>query len=91
LGDAVTCEAVFKKNGVELDPTTVTFKVENPSGVQTIYVYGTNVELIRDSTGVYHVDVNANTVGTWLYRFESTGTGQAAQEGTFRVRKSNFS
>ncbi len=91
LGDAVTCEASFKKAGVLLDPTAVTFKVKNPAGVETVYVYGTDVQLIRDSTGKYHVDINANAVGTWFYRFESTGTGQAAQEGAFRVQTSNFS
>lgn len=91
LGGAVTCEAKFKKTGVLLDPTTVTFKVKNPLGVETTYVYNTDVQLIKDSTGIYHIDINANLVGTWFYRFESTGTGQAAQEGSFRVRVSNFS
>jgi hypothetical protein len=46
--------------------------------------------LLRTQTGNYHVDVNADESGTWFYRFESTGTGQAADEGTFEVSESHF-
>lgn len=91
LGDAVTCQATFKKSGVVLDPSTVAFKVKDPAGNVTVYSYPADPQLVKDSTGVYHVDVNANLEGTWFYRFESTGTGQAAEERSFAVRKSHFS
>ncbi len=57
-----------------------------PAGVTTTYVYLTDNELVKDSTGKYHVDINANAAGTWYYRFFSTGTGQAAEERQFEVR-----
>lgn len=90
-GDAVRCSATFKNSSnVVVDPTTVTFKYKDPSGNITPLVYGTDVAVVKDSTGNYHVDVNADKSGTWFYRFESTGTGQAAEEGTFEVAESHF-
>jgi len=36
------------------------------------------------------VDINASQTGTYRYRFYSTGMGQAAAEGNFRVDTSSF-
>ncbi len=54
-------------------------------------MYDADVELVRDSMGKYHVEINANAAGFWHYRYESTGDGQAAFEGRFAVDRSNFS
>lgn len=90
-GDLVRVSALFENSaGTDLDPTTVTFKYKNPAGTTTTLVYGTDAALVKDSTGNYHVDVNANASGLWLYRWESSTTGQAAQEGQFLVEPSNF-
>ncbi len=84
--------AVFRDEDNELiDPTAVSFIFRNPAGDTTTYVFNTNVELVRDSTGKYHVEINANAAGFWHYRYESTGDGQAAFEGRFAVDRSNFS
>jgi hypothetical protein len=77
-GDNVRVTATFASGG--LDPTTVVAKVRNPSGTTTTYTYGLDNQLVKSATGVYYVDVNLNAAGTWWVRFESTGTGQAAQE-----------
>jgi uncharacterized protein YfaS (alpha-2-macroglobulin family) len=90
-GDLVQCACVFTDgNGAALDPGTVTFKVTNPAGTTTTYVYGTDAQLVKSGTGNYYVNVSAAGGGEWLYRFESTGTGQAAVEGRFRVQGSAF-
>lgn len=92
-GDLVRIKAEFRdpENGDALvDPTSVTFKVKDPAGTTTTYVYGTAAQLVKDSMGKYHVDVNANAQGSWRYRFESTGNYQAAQEGTFTVKAGAF-
>ena len=47
------------------DPVTVTFKMEIPSGVITTYEYGTDVELVRASEGVYYVDSTTATAGAY--------------------------
>ena len=44
----------------------------------------------EDSTGNYHYDVDAEPSGTWQYRWNSTGSGQAANERQFTVRPSSF-
>lgn len=90
-GDLVRCTATFATNaGVATDPTAVIFQVSDPAGTTTTYVYGTDTQLVRSATGMYYVDVDANRSGTWRYRFYSTGTGQAADEGAFKVKDSWF-
>ena len=90
-GDLVRCSAAFATSaGAATDPTSVRFQVRNPAGTTTEYVYGTDAQLVRSSAGSFYVDVNANMVGTWRYRFYSTGTGQAADEGAFKVKDSWF-
>jgi len=51
IGDNVTMAAAFTSNSVATDPTGVTFKIKLPSGAVTTYVYSTDVQLIKDSTG----------------------------------------
>lgn len=90
-GEVVRITGLWKTSAqVALDPSTVTFRMKAPSGAITVYVYGTDSQLVRDQVGVYHVDMNLNQAGTWTYRFESTGTGQSAQEGTLVVPPSPF-
>lgn len=85
-GDLARCAASFTDSGGSaLDPTGVSFTVTTPAGVSTTYVYGTDAALVKDSSGHYHVDVNANARGVWFYRWFSTGTGQAAEQGEFSV------
>jgi hypothetical protein len=43
---------------------------------------------VKDSTGNYHVDVDADEPGVWRFRFAGTVSGQAAAEGQFRVDSS---
>jgi uncharacterized protein YfaS (alpha-2-macroglobulin family) len=91
VGDLVRCAANFKNTlNVDIDPSTVTFKVKPPTGAIITYAYGVDSQLVKDSVGDYYVDVNANAEGTWHWRFFSTGTGQAAAEQTFEVQKSYF-
>jgi len=78
--------------GTASDPAgTITVSIKDPSGNTTSYVYGTDAELVKSSTGVYYVDVSVDEAGPWLYRFASgTGSGQAAAESYFMVQDSEF-
>jgi hypothetical protein len=90
-GDLLVLSAVFTDRlSAVIDPTTVSFKIKDPEGVVTTYIFGTDSELIKDSTGNYHIDISVNTPGQWYYRFESTGTGQAAEEGQFQIKPGYF-
>lgn len=87
LGDLVRITGTFTTAaGVATDPTAVLCTYTDPSGDATTLTYGTDVALVKSSTGVYYVDVNADEQGVWEYRFYATGTGQAADEGSFIVQ-----
>jgi hypothetical protein len=89
-GELVPCEARFSNPLTDelVDPNTVIFKVQDPDEIETSYTYGVDTEVIKDSVGVYHLDVLANKSGTWFYRYESPG--QAANESWFYVERSEF-
>jgi len=88
-GDLVRCSASFTDAaGTAFDPANVFFALREPTGAKVTFQYGVDAELVRDSTGVYHIDINASAPGHWWYRFYSTGSGQAAGEGVFVVRRS---
>ena len=91
LGTNVTVSAIFKNaSGVAADPTNVFFSFKDPEGAQTDLTYGVDVEVVKDSVGNYHADIDADMPGTWHYRFYATGTGKASDEGSFTVSRSNF-
>lgn len=92
LGQLARVTGLFEDSaGTDTDPSTVTLRVVSPSGVNSVYTYGGSPDTVtRDSVGNYHVDVEADEVGWWFYKWESTGSGQAAQEGEFVVKESHF-
>lgn len=85
-GDLLRVSASFTdEDGDPVDPTTVTVKAKIGTTV-TSYVYGADSEVVKDETGEYHADLDLDTSGIWWVRVESTGTGQAAAESSFRVK-----
>jgi hypothetical protein len=93
LGQVVYWEATFRSTlGVLTNPTTVTFTVQAPSGVETSYVYGTDSEVTRSSTGIYRMTLQLNTSGEWYCRVVGTGTVEACDETLqpINVRTSRF-
>lgn len=92
LGDAPRAFGEFRNfAGVLTDPTTVKVSIKKPDATVTTKTYGTDGDVIKQSTGIYYIDINADTTGTWAFRWFSIGTGQAASEQRFRVRQSDFS
>src|SRR4051812_27533596 len=86
-GQLVRVNGAFKTgSGVALDPTTVIITIVRPDGERNSYTYGTDADVIKDSTGNYHINVSATIPGTWVYWWHSTGTGQAADEQSFVVK-----
>lgn len=92
LIDTVRCKGTFLSSDVPVDPTTVTFKVKRKDASSTTtYVYGTDAALVKESTGVYHVDFDPTTPGEWFYRYEGVSTGiKTAEEEEFFVKTSQF-
>ena len=89
VGDLVRVQGTLSDAaGVAIDPTSLLIKVRDPSGVVATLTYP--ADITQSATGVYIADINIDDDGCWRYRFESSGTGQAAQEGFFIVEKSRF-
>ena len=58
-GNLARSRATFTDiNGVKQDPDVVKMSFKKPSGVIVAYIYGTDVQLVRESQGIYHVDVD---------------------------------
>lgn len=95
LGDTVTVQALFKDvNGNLVDPSGVTYTLTPPPGstaaVTTYYWHVSpnpdSPQLIRDSTGTFHVDNEPSAGGSpWRWEFASTSPTQRAQGGSFTV------
>lgn len=91
IGDEVRCSVTFTdQDGNDADPGTVEFKYQQPDGTETTYTYGTDPEVVKSSTGNYHVDVSVTAAGYWYYRWEGTGVVQSASEAWFVARRSEF-
>ena len=91
IGDVVRCAGTVTANGTAIDPGTVTGRWQiDPGGSVTSYVYGTDPELVKASTGEYYFDLTIAAEGRYLYRIEGTGTNAAAQGGVFLVRGNEF-
>jgi hypothetical protein len=89
VGDLVRIDATFTVDATATDPTTVICRVKAPDGTVSAKTYGTDAEVVKESTaGVYHLDIDITQRGTWRYRWEGTGAAQGAEEGRFDVRRS---
>lgn len=86
VGDGIYIVATFRDlTGTAADPTSVTFRLKDPTGTVT------TPSVLTGSTGVYAAEFTVTRHGTWAYRWEGTGAVQAAEEGKILVRASNFS
>jgi hypothetical protein len=86
----VRVSSEFTVSGTDSDPTTVKCFYKDPNNVVTTLTYGVDNALVKDSTGKYHVDIMAATVGNWWYRFEATGVVVAANEAEFVISLSQI-
>ncbi len=90
IGDYVRISSTFTQGGTVLDPTTVTLVLRAPDATSTTYTYA-GATIIRESQGVYHVDVSVTAAGTYRYRWTTTGTGASSEEGWYQVRSRRVS
>jgi hypothetical protein len=93
LGQRVRCSAIFATTaGVSTDPSVVFFRVMKPDKSVLNYQYpepGVTI-IVKDDTGDYHADVDADQEGDWYYRWEGIGAIVGAGENHFGVRRTRF-
>lgn len=77
----------FRLGSVLTDPSVVKFIFHRPGdAAPTVWTYGVDAAVVRSATGKYHVDLSLNVAGSWTWRWESTGTVEAAMQGKISVR-----
>lgn len=88
LGDVQRFRAVFTDvvTSSAVDPTVVKLSVLKPLGGLTTYEYGVST-IQRLEAGNYFADLTLDRPGDWAVRWWSTGNGQTASEGRFKVRQ----
>ena len=88
VGDSRRFSVAFTDiNGTAADPSAITFKLVEPDGTETNYTYVTDAELVKDSTGVYHVDITFAQAGRHVIRFEGTGDVVSAEQSEVYIRR----
>lgn len=91
IGDVVNIKGAFNSPaGSPLDPGGVVVHVKSPNGTKTVYTYGVDVEVLKDSTGRYRVALEPTIKGVWWYRFEGVTSNKGAGESSFFIRNSAF-
>jgi len=89
-GDLIRVSVKFLVNNVATDPTTVTLKWQAPGNIITTWVFITDFQVIKDSVGNYHADLNINIHGTWQFRWIGTGIAQGTGQSSFEVLAANI-
>jgi hypothetical protein len=88
-GTTIKTSAVFKDvNDALVDPADVKILTKDPDAIVTTLVYGTDVELVKDSTGNYHAFVTLDKAGKWIFRWESSGQTGSVDELAITVTAS---
>src|SRR5215471_13323414 len=70
-GALVRVQVTFTRNGTFADPDGVNLRVRPPRQTHTTLIYGIDAAIVKDSTGVYHADLDTTSaVGIWRYRWD---------------------
>lgn len=78
-------ETVKNLAGALVDPSAILVRVRAPGAAEVTYTTSSTPAIVKDGTGLYHVDVPASSSGTWRYRWETTNP-DGADEGFYFVR-----
>lgn len=84
VGDLVRISAVFKNVNLSLvDPSSVVVLINQPNGTTYSKQYGTDADVVKDSTGNYYIDYYIQQAGLYSYKFSGTGAVTASGVGSF--------
>lgn len=92
IGDVARIAATFTSvlTDAVADPTTVTITVKPPRTTAVVYTYDAiGGVVVKDSTGVYHLDIPMTTAGRWRVKVKGEGQIAAVEEYTLFVRPSS--
>ncbi len=90
----VTVTITNRASGAVVDPTGLSAITRSPDGTRTTYVYGTDDELTKTSTGIYVLACtpprsnSTSAVGEWWIEFVGTGANAFVANESQRVEPS---
>lgn len=85
-GVPIEISDTFSVDGVETDPTTVTYNILGPDGVTTTYSFPGDPEIDNPSVGNYLLSLAPPAIpGEYYYDVEATGTVVASRAANFSV------
>lgn len=85
VGQGVRASLEFKNSANALvDPSIPKVSVKRPDGTNSVYTYPSSSELVKDSTGKYHIDIDVTLGGDWYIKGVGTGGITVATEIAFR-------
>ena len=89
LGNRIRIIASFTDtDDVAADPDALTLKIKrHNASTETTYTFGVDADIVKDSVGEYHADIDPDAVGWWMYYWAGTGDNAGATEGSFRIVK----
>lgn len=85
LGSTVTIYGTLLVNDVPTDPNTLRLEIVDPVGSTTSYIYTSDPEIVRVSTGQFSFDLALTQRGTWSYRWYSNSSLTAFDGGSIEV------
>ena len=86
INNAVTVSIAFKdKSGNPIDPTTVTLQVKDPTNTINSYTFGVGSQIVKDSLGNYHSDIDGDIAGNWVYVWDGSGNVLISGAGSFSI------
>ena len=86
IGDVAVLKGAWKdETGVYADPTYVTFSANFPDGSTVAYVYGTDLEVVKDDMGQYHVNLPVLIPGFYQYHFSSQNPDGTVDESLLQA------
>lgn len=88
LGGKRTIGSTFRDDaGTLADPTDVEIRVRRPGQDEEVATYdGGAGDVVRESAGVFSLEVELDAEGWWQWRVEGSGAIVAVDEGGFSVR-----
>lgn len=91
IGDLVHLAVTYKTSaGAFVDPTSIVFQIKLPSEAKIVYTYLLTADIVRASTGSYHVDYLVIESGKHYFKWAGTGAAYAAEESSFTVVATQF-
>lgn len=92
-GDLVRLTGTFANDaGALTDPSTITVSVRlrKRGATSASFVFGTDAEVVQDSTGVFHIDYLVPDIApdrglSIEYEWAGTGAVQSVEQGAFVV------